>query len=123
MAKSTRPDRYEHEKRFYREKVGPTTSVAISTAGSNRVVLETGRYRLFATEAGFIRQGSVTVTATATDYPMTADSEAWIEVDSSTTNGGNSWDGEDCYIAAIGVGGGSDGNLRCTLVSRLTAAN
>lgn len=126
MSNSVRSDRMDEVDRWFRCKIGPTSSVAYTGSAGRIGPLEVGLYRLSATTDCFIRQGSSSVAATSSDYPLYIGQEAFMMVDSydSTTTGvalQSLWDGADDHVS--GIQNTAGGSLFASLVSRLAAAS
>lgn len=109
--------------RINRAKIGPTTALAYTGTSARTSALVSGYYRLSATTDCHIRQGTGSLTAVATDYPLYIGQEAWAQVNAETTSFYSAidpFDGRDDVFAAIR--NTMDGTLSITLVSRITAA-
>lgn len=125
MSSSVRPDRMDEVDRWFRAKIGPTTTVAYTTT-QRMGPLEVGLYRVAASTDCHVRQGDATVTATTSDYPLYIGQETFMMVDDydSATSGvavQSVWDGRGDHVAAVQQTAG--GTLFATLVSRLAAAS
>jgi hypothetical protein len=126
MSNSVRPDRMDEVDRWFRAKIGPTSSVAYTGTQGRIGPLEVGLYRLSASTDCYIRQGSSSVAATSSDYPLFIGQEAFMMVDSydSSTTGvslQSGWDGADDHVS--GIRQTADGTLYASLLSRIAAAS
>lgn len=114
-----------HEQRYYREKIGPTVTVGISTAASTAsAALKPGRYRVISDVACWVRQGAA---ATSGSCLLPANTVIYMNVDFETPETGGvagNWggfEGSDNTIAGLVVTGAA-GTLYITKVSDLLAA-
>lgn len=114
---------FNHEQRYYREKIGVTTVVSTNSSTSSASgSLTPGRYRIISDTACWIRQTTTGGSATSSSALLPANLPIYANVDTETPAGGvsgnwgNTVENDDVF-AALNVSG--NGKLYITKVSDL----